>query len=63
MAPKESWTQEEIDAHEARGGAWGSTMGRPIPGIDYSSLPAYMQPLPTSRDWGKYSAPEDDEDE
>lgn len=62
MAPRIGWTQEEIDAHEARGGAWAGPMGRPVPGIDYSSLPVHMQPMPTSRDWNKSFPPEDDDE-
>lgn len=61
--PVIGWTQEEINAHEARGGAWGGVTGRPIPGIDYGSLPSHMRPLKTSRDWNLASPPEDDEDE
>lgn len=63
--PVIGWTQDEIDAHEARGGAWGSITGngRPIPGIDYGNLPPHMWPLKTSRDWNLSVPPEDDEDE
>lgn len=59
---KDSWTQDEIDAHEARGGAWGGG-GRPVPGIDYATVPDFMRPLKASRDWSKYTPPEDSEDD
>ncbi|MDZ4091648.1 MAG: hypothetical protein U1D68_10640 [Arthrobacter sp.] len=61
--PVIAWTQEELDAHEARGGAWGGMMGQPVPGIDYGSLPSTLRPMPTSRDWNKYFPPDDDEDD
>jgi hypothetical protein len=54
---KDYWTQDEIAAHEARGGGWGNG-GRPIPGIDYSTAPSFMQPVKTNRDRNRESSPE-----
>lgn len=59
---KAHWTQDEIDAHEARGGGWGGG-GRPIPGLDYSTAPSFMQPVKTSRDGSREANPENDGDD
>jgi hypothetical protein len=59
---KDYWTQDEIEAHEARGGGWGGG-GRPIPGIDYSTAPPFMQPVKTGRDGNREAIPEGDGDD
>ena len=59
---KDHWTQDEIAAHEARGGGWGGG-GRSIPGIDYSIAPSFMQPVKTNRDRKRESSPEGDSDD